>query len=83
MKDIVDSTGALYDVPVRVKNYRSTEGGKVNDNSNPYDYSSNQLFRRFFTFDVLSGRRVNKLEAFRIPSKISFWYAINQLIVKG
>lgn len=71
---IVDSTGSLADVPVRIMNYRTSDGAKVNANVNPYDYSKNQLFRRFFTFDVLSGRKTGKLSAFRIPAIIKFWY---------
>jgi hypothetical protein len=69
----VDSTGALSDVPVRIKNYRSADGTKVNVQSDPYVYTNNQFVRRFFTFDVLSGRKSGKLSAFRIPATIKFW----------
>jgi hypothetical protein len=60
-------------VPVRIKNYRLSDGSMVNVKSNPYDYANNQFVRRFFTFDVLSGRKSGKLSAFRIPATIKFW----------
>ena len=73
-KDIVDSTGSLYDIPVRLRNYRLSDGTKVNINSNNYDYSNNQFFRRFFTFDGITGVRSNVLSHIRLPVYIKFWY---------
>ena len=66
-----ETSGELYPVPVRITNYR-LDGNTVNKVSDPSDFTRNQLFRRFFTFDLTSGISTGSLKAIRVPVSMNF-----------
>jgi hypothetical protein len=68
-----ETSGDLYPVPVRVTNYR-LDGNSVNKISDPWDFTSSQLFRRFFTFDLTSGISGGSLKVIRVPVSMDFMY---------
>ncbi|KAH6576498.1 hypothetical protein BASA62_001419 [Batrachochytrium salamandrivorans] len=68
---LVQTSGQLYPVPVRIANFRSTSGVQVNLNPSPGDWSGSQLVRRFFLVDTASGVVNGATTIVRIPSSIS------------
>lgn len=68
----VKSSGSYYPIPVRIQNYLNS-GSSVNAASDGTVVSSNQLFRRFFIYDVSSGVQSGSLTAIRMPSSIKLW----------
>ncbi|KAI8924515.1 Meckelin [Entophlyctis helioformis] len=70
---LLETSGSLYPIPVRITNYRSTAGTLVNANPSAIDWSNNQLVRRFFIVDTVSGISSGSLNVIRIPTSISIW----------
>ena len=66
---MTESTGSLYPVPIRIKNYR-LNGNAIN--SGDTVESSTQLFQRFFTFDLISGIQGGSLQVLRAPISFQF-----------
>lgn len=76
--DLTQSDGTLFPIPIRLLNYQdATQGNSFinsHDDTSPFPGSTNQLTRRFFLVDTMSGFSNGSTRFIRVATSVNFWW---------